>query len=371
MTALEDFESADLRREEHFVIPPPMRISPGLPFVIGIAALIGMGFFVAFAPKAAAGGWLAAFVFWSGISIGSITAMMIHALTGGRWGARFAAVFIPSAAAIPLMAVLFVPVLVAPSRFYPWASTPEHIAPDVLRYYLNVPYFIGRSAIAFCLWILLAFLLPRLAGPPAVLVAAVGLAFFALIIGPIGVDWILSLEPVFISDSFGASLAITQLASAFAWALIVSSGREEDIGLGDLGGLLLATLLGITYMNFIAVLVIWYGDLPHRVFWFVNRDPWPWKATGAFAFIFASAVPIFALFLERVRTTRRGLRIVGVVTLVGLAGYYAYLVAPPFGVLSLGAALLSALAIGALFVALLGTRWAQTGFHKRRSAFAR
>lgn len=371
MTALDESEDTGRLRDGDQIIPLPVRFSPWPPFLLGVAALVGIGFFVVFAPRAAAGGWLAAFVFWSGVSIGSVTAIMIHALTGGRWGLRFAAVFIPSAAAIPLMGVLFVPVLVEISYFYPWVSTASNVAPDVSRYYLNVPFFIGRSAIAFLLWSFLAFSLPRLTGWLEVLVAAIGLACFGLLIGPIGVDWILSLEPAFISDSFGVSLAITQLASALAWALIISAGTEEDIGLADLGGLLLATLLGITYINFIAVLVIWYGDLPSRVFWFVNRGAWPWKATAVFAFAFASVVPIFSLFLERVRSSRVGLRAVGVITLVGLAGYDAYLVAPPFGVLSLAAALLSVVAIGALFVAFLGTAFAQARFYKWRSAFAR
>lgn len=365
--ALEGPGRADSVRENALWAPPPTRLNRWLFLLIAVLALAGMGFLFTSTPKAAAGGWLSAFVFWSGIPIGSATALMIYTLTGGRWGARFAAVFMPSAAAIPLMAVLFVPVLAEPSWFYPWTSKTGGASAEVLQFYLNTSFFIARSVIAFCLWTFLGFTLPRLTGWPAVLVAAIGLAWHALIIGPIGTDWILSLEPVFISDSFGASLALTQLASAFAWAVVLSPGCNEDIGLADIGGLLLATLLGVTYMNFIAVLVIWYGDLPDRVFWFIHRDHWPWTAVGAAAFILGSVVPIFSLFLERVRSTRRGLRIMGVITLAGIAAYYAYLITPPFGALSIAAPLLANVAIGALLIAFIGTSFAQAGFYRWRS----
>ncbi len=348
--------------------PEPLQSDPRRPLMVGVLGLAGMVIFLIFAPRAAAGGWLVAFLFWSSISIGSVTAMMIHALTGGRWGWRFNAVFMPSAATVPLMALLFAPVLAALPAFYGWALGSGSVEPDVSQFYLNAPYFIGRSLIAFFGWSLLAYTLPRLTGWAAVLTAAIGLVFHGLIIGLIGVDWILSLEPPFISTSFGASLAVTQLAAALAWALIASPDREEDTGLGDLAGLLLATLLGLTYINFMALLIIWYGDLPNRVFWFVQRDHWPWMLIAVLAFVGGSVIPIFSLFLARVRYSASWLRVVGIIVLAGIAIYYVYLIAPPFGVLSIAAAVVALVAIGALSVALVVTGWSRAGYEKWRHA---
>ena len=79
---------------------------------------------------------------------------------------------------------------------------------------------------------------------------------------------------------------------------------KATIPIGDLGGLLLAFVLGITYIDFMAVLVIWYGDLPHEEIWFVERDALPWSLLAVVAFLLISAIPVLALLLSRVRNAR-------------------------------------------------------------------
>jgi len=196
---------------------------PAAPLAVAIAALIGMGVFLALAPKAAAGGWLAAFLLWSGIPLGSLLTLMIHALTGGDWGLRFAPHFVTAAAAIPLMALLVVPVLAALPGFYPWVFGHGGAQADVAAWYLNAPFFIARTGIGFAGWTALAFLLPRLAGTAAAIAAGLGLIFYGVTICLVGTDWVLSLAPGFTSTSFGATLAFAQLASALAWAAIAAA----------------------------------------------------------------------------------------------------------------------------------------------------
>src|SRR5262249_40456832 len=185
-----------------------------------------------------------------------------------------------------------------------------HAIASVRAIYLNVPSFVARSAVAFIGWSVLAFALPRTDGPRATLLAAVGLVFYSVLISLVPVDWILSLEHPFISESFGASVAITQLYAALAWVAIVSPAMNTRVA-ADLGGLLLAMALAITYVDFMAVLVIWYGDLPDHVFWFVEREKLPWSALALIAFVLGSVVPILSLLLARVRNSPRALRIVG------------------------------------------------------------
>lgn len=332
---------------------------PGVPLYVGIAGLIGMGVFLWLAPHAAAGGWLAAFLFVSGVPLGCLLLMMIHGLTGGRWGQRFAPTFVATAAAVPLMALMVVPILAALPGIYPWVYGGGGVHPDVAGWYLNLPFFVARTAIAFCGWSLIAFLLPRLAGAPATIVAGAGLAFHGLMMSLIGYDWVLSLQPGFESTSFGATLCFVQLASALCWAILVTPARAVDATFADLGGLLLATLLGIVYINFMAVLVIWYGNLPERVAWFVTRNHWPWTFIAGFAFILGAVAPILALLLGRLRSDPRALRAIAGVTLCGLALYDAYLVVPVFGVLALAAACVALIAIGGLLIAFVATPWAR------------
>ncbi|QGM44332.1 hypothetical protein [Methylocystis heyeri] len=359
-------EGQDQRRDQSL----SLQIPGAAALLVAVAALCALVAFGFYDLKAAAGGWLMAAVFWSGVAVGCLFAVMIHTLTGGRWGAQFAAALVPGSIAAPLVVALFAPVLAALRLFYPWAQDPAAAPADVSQLYLNAPFYIARTLAALAFWSLIGVLLTRLAGTALLLSAAIGLAIHGLIIGLIGLDWILSLEPVFISTSFGATLAFTQLAAALAFAAIVAPESRDGVAVGDIGGLLLATLLGVVYLNFIAVLVIWYGDLPHKVLWLVRRDHWPWTLIAGLAFFLGAVFPIFWLFLQRVRNSRRGLRIIGAIALAGIALYYAYLIGPPFGALSLGAGLVAMIGIGALFVAFIGAPWARTAFCKWSSGRA-
>jgi len=318
----------------------------------GIAAAVGLVIVAIFDLKIAAAGWLVGFVFWSQIPIGSLPLLMIHRLTGGRWGEALYPALAPAARVMPLLLLLIVPVLIATPLLDPWSRSAGDVKPDVISYYLNPTLFVGRSLIAIAGWSLLAFLLPRTAGRPGQLVAAIGLVFHCVLISVVSVDWVLALEPPFISSSFGASMAITQLIAALAWATLRAPLAGAESVIGDIGGLLLAFVLGITYVDFMAFLVMWYSDLPGRLFWFVERKFW--SLLVAAAFFFGSAAPILALMLARVRNGIRELRAVAISVLVGLAFYYMYLIVPPFGARALAAAVLAIIAIGLLIAAVAG-----------------
>src|SRR5262249_5844917 len=155
--------------------------------------------------------------------------------------------------------------------------------------------FIGRSILALAIWSIFSVLIRRMSERHALLTAGLGLLLYGIMISTVAIDWFLSLEPPFVSSSFGASVGIMQLITAMAWAALLAPEPAGDPVAGDIGALLLAFVLGITYVDFMAVLVIWYGDLPHRVFWFVERDRLPWSAIAAAAFILGSVAPILAL----------------------------------------------------------------------------
>ena len=299
-----------------------------------------------FGAKAVAAGWLIGFAFWAQILVGSLTLLMIHRLTGGRWGELAAPIIGPTAAAMPMLIVLAIPLFIAIPALYPWSHHPGGIKPDVLSYYLNTPAFIVRTVLALVGWTALAILLPRNAGARGRLLAALGLVFHAVVISSVSIDWYLSLEAPFTSSSFGGSVAISSLVAALAWTAVLAPAPAGDPAIGDLGALLLATVLGITYIDFMAVLVIWYGDLPREEAWFVARDSLPWSVLAAAAFILVSLLPILALLLSRVRNARKPMRAVGLGILVGLACYDAYLIAPQTGALALLSGLVAIVGIG-------------------------
>lgn len=314
------------------------------------AALIVFAFFE---PRQAAAGWLIGFLFWSQVPVGSLVLSMIWTLTGGRWGETLRPVLVPATAAVPWLFIAIVPVLIAIPLLYPWTVPNEAVKPGVAAHYLNEPFFIVRSLIALGIWSVFSLLIGRTSERRALLIAGVGMLLYGIMISSVSIDWYLSLEPPFVSSSFGASVGIMQLIAAMAWAALLAPAPPDDPAIGDIGGLLLAFLLGITYVDFMAFLVIWYGDLPHQEFWFVERDRFPWSAIAGGWFILGSVAPIFALLLARVRHGRVALRIVAASVLVGSVLYITYLIAPRFGAACLIPAALALAAIGLVQAALM------------------
>ena len=315
---------------------------------IAVAALATAALIVlaVLAPRLAAAGWLIGFLFWSQVPIGSLLLSMIHALTGGRWGWITRPVLVPATLAVPWLFVAIVPVFIAIPALYPWVHGSGTIKPDVAAHYLNLPFFIARSVIALAIWSVLSVLIQRASGRRALLIAGVGMLLYGVTISSIAIDWFLALEPPFVSSSFGASVGIMQLITAMAWAALLAPEPADDPAVGDIGGLLLAFVLGITYVDFMALLVIWYGDLPDKTLWFVVRDHFPWSALAGAWFVLGSVAPILSLMLARVRHSRFGVRVVSASVLAGSLLYTAYLIAPPFGAAALIPAALATLVIG-------------------------
>ena len=78
---------------------------------VALALLVALIAALSFELRSVAQGWLAAFVFWSGIPIGSLVLLLIHRLVGGRWGEALAPALRPAALFVPLAAIVFIPII--------------------------------------------------------------------------------------------------------------------------------------------------------------------------------------------------------------------------------------------------------------------
>jgi hypothetical protein len=273
-------------------------------------------------------GWLVAFAIWSLFPVGSMTLLLIHALTGGAWGRAAAPILRPGAAATPLVALAFLPVLLGLSHIYPWAADSSGIPADVVRWYLNEPAFAVRAVIALAGWSVLGVLFA--AGLGSRLLAGLGLAFFGLSISLVAVDWYLSLEPHYVASAFAAMIAIQQLLAALAVLALIGTPLIEGKLAGDLGGLLIATLLGVVYLELMTFVVAWYGDLPEKAAWFLKRDGFGWIAVLTIAIALGAVLPFGMLLVKAIRRSRRGLRVTGGLILFGSTLHIMWLLVPAF-----------------------------------------
>ena len=317
--------------------------------IVSAAAVTVLILGLAVSARPVAQGWLIGFVIWSSVAIGSLVLLLVHRLTGGRWGDELAATLMPCSATLPLVTLAFVPLAFGLSAPYPWAGGTIELRPGLAQLYLNQPAFLLRSLVAFIGWTILAVLVVQ--GRCNRLSAAIGLAFHGFIISLVAVDWILSIEASFGSSAFAAGFAIQQILAALAFAAAVAPGSLSKLVRSDLAALLMAALLGTVYIDLMSFVVSWYGDLPDKAAWYLRRgqDGWGWVILAAV--IAGALVPIALLLSSKLRENRTALRLTGVLVLLGVVLHVLWLMAPTFDVGSIAAAFAAVVALTALSLA--------------------
>src|ERR1051325_6211669 len=89
-------------------------------------------------------GYLVGFIFWTGITIGSLALLMLQHLTGGAWGLVIRRVLEASTRTFPLMLLLFIPIGIGVRHIYPWTDAAVMNATPALQKkaaFLNPSFF--------------------------------------------------------------------------------------------------------------------------------------------------------------------------------------------------------------------------------------
>lgn len=301
--------------------------------------------------------YLFAFLFWVGVGNGCLSVMMIHHLSGGMWGLVIRRILEAGSRTLFFAAALFLPLAAGLKHVYVWANDEALGADKVLReavekkaLYLNTGFFLGRAAFYFLVWAALAYFLSRWsleqdrAGDPRFgrrmrALSGGGLILMGLTVTFAAVDWGMSLDPRWFSTIYGILFMVGQALSALAFVIVLVAllGGEKPLAavvspgsVHDLGKLLLAFVMLWAYVSLSQFLIIWSGNLPEEVPWYVHRlgGGWQWVALALVFFHFA--LP-FLLLLSR--DLKRNARLLGIVAggvfLVRLLDLF-WLVGPEF-----------------------------------------
>ncbi|PYQ45735.1 MAG: hypothetical protein DMF77_03375 [Acidobacteria bacterium] len=322
-------------------VPPQVDVLERRAFVGGAAGLIASLMGALVSPTQFFHSYLFAFLFWNGIALGCLSLLMIQHLTGGRWGLAIRRLLEAGTRTVPVLVLLFLPVVLGLKRIYPWAGSAQsdptiRHAIDLKQAYLNVPFFLGRAVFYFAVWFLLARVLSRVSLDSdtgmdlrrARLLRSIsggGLLLMGLTITFMSVDWAMSLDPRWFSAIYGMLFMIGQALSALALCIVVISriGMEPPLSavanadtLHDLGKLMLAFIMVWAYFSFSQFLITWSGNLPEEIPWYLRRFQGGWRLVGLFLVVFHFAVPFLVLLS---RGVKRRAKAVGTVALAILA----------------------------------------------------
>ncbi len=316
------------------------------------AVLTAIGFF-AVSPFQFYRSYLWSYVFVIGLSVGSLAWLMLQYLTGGAWGLVIRRPCEAAARTLPLVALMFLPIVIGIPNLYQWSHAKIVAADAVLRHkqpYLNVPFFLVRAAVFFAGWIFLSWFFnrwsaredregPAVAHRKMTAMAGPGLIFWGFSVTFMAVDWVLSLDPHWFSTIFGMLFMAGQALSSMAFliALMVLVSRRRPMSeiltprhLHDLGKFLLALVMVWAYFSFSQFLIIWAGNLPEEIPWYLARLHGGWQYMALALVLGHFALP-FALLLSRDLKRNFGLlaSIAVFVLFMRLVDLY-WLVAPDF-----------------------------------------
>lgn len=297
--------------------------------------------------------YLFAFSFWAGISMGSLVLLLLQHLTGGGWGLVIRRVLEAATRTLPLVLILFVPIVLGAHRIYKWTDAHEVAEHPVLREkskYLNLPFFTVRAAIYFGIWLVLAYFLNRwslrqdrtadrkytknmrvLSGP--------GMVLFVFTVSFASIDWFMSLDWTWSSTIYGFIFVAAWALSALAFTIAVMAALSKhepmnnvvaQLHFHDLGKLLLALVMLWSYFAFSQFLIIWSGNLPEEISWYRPRIHGAWGAIALAVIVLHFAFPFLFLLSRSFKRHAGKLVIVAVLILVMRLVDLLWMIAPNF-----------------------------------------
>jgi hypothetical protein len=268
--------------------------------------------------------YLMAYMLVLGLSLGALAFSMIHQLSGGAWGVVARQSLGASTRVLPYLAILFLPIALGMHHLYEWTHE-EVVAADAILQgksaWLNTPFFLVRAAIYFLVWNGLAFLLNKWSkeqdetGDRAIAIrmqrlSGGGLILYAITVTFASFDWMMSRDPHWFSTIYGALVMGGQglVTLAFQIIMLVYLSRRKPMSealtttyLHDLANLMFAFTVLWAYFSFSQYLIIWSGNLPEEIEWYLHRLHGGWQAIGIALVVVHFAAPFFLLLMRGIK----------------------------------------------------------------------
>lgn len=330
-------------------------------------------------------GWLWAWMFGLGLSLGALWLVIIHHLTGGEWGNSMIPRAQAAAKSVVVLIPLGIPLVMNLPLLFPWADPAQLAADPVLQHrhaLFNVPFVSASWLVAMLIWSALAFALSRpetrTLSPeetntaetgrlprPQVGLASIGGILHLALTSMLAAQFVMSLEPHFYSSIFGLLFCLGQTLSALSLLIVLCTAEPQpQQRCHDWGAMQLAGTMLTAYLNFSQLVIIWAGNLPEEIEYLLPRVWGAWMPLAIGLFVLYLLGPFLYLLVGPLKRNRKTLRPVAFLQMLLSPAYLYFQIWPSF---SPAAMTLDASALSLLIVVAI---WAVTYafFAPRRSA---
>ena len=280
-------------------------------------------------------GWLLGLMLTFGFAVGGLALLMVQYLSGGKWGLLLRRPLEAMSRTLPLVFVYWVVIALSLKKLYLWAAVNDVTAAlksgwineaqahaiEFKRPMLNPTAFVVTGLVCFAIWgyytwRLNALGLERDAASPTTTpewikrfenISGPGVIVYAITMSAAAIYWVMSLDPSWYSSVYGLLFLVGQgyqvLALAIIVAISLSKGEPFKTILRqteqhDLGKFTFAFVMLNIYLAFSQFLIIWSGNLPEEIPWYLDRVMGGWGAIVTLDFLFHWLIP-FTLLLSR------------------------------------------------------------------------
>ena len=298
---------------------------------VGLGFADGHGFDVDHVLRA----WLLGLTLTFGFAVGGLALLMVQYVTGGKWGLLLRRPLEAMSRTLPLVFAYWVVVALSLKKLYLWAKVTDVSAAlksgwinevqthaiVFKRPMLNPTAFVWVSLLCFAIWGFYAWRLntlglrrdeESLAETPKWIkrmenISGPGIVIYAITMSVAAIYWVMSLDPTWYSSVYGLLFLVGQgyqvLALAIIVAISLSKGEPFKTILRtteqhDLGTFTFAFVMLNIYLAFSQFLIIWSGNLPEEIPWYLDRVTGGWGVIITLDFIFHWLIP-FTLLLSR------------------------------------------------------------------------
>jgi hypothetical protein len=298
--------------------------------------------------------WLLGFTFWGGIGIGCLGVLMLQYVTGGAWAVVIRRTVEAGSRTLPLVAILFIPILAYVGSLYEWEHL-SHTGDKIVTgrgWYMTWGGFAARTVAYFVIFIAMQVLLNKWGAAQdktdnyedsakflgtATAFSGPGIVVYALVVSFAAIDWTMSLDPHWFSTIWGFLYIAGWALSCFCFAVVILAYLSDKEPMNrvigkrhfhDIGKLMLALVMVWTYFNLSQFLIIWSGNIPEETPWYLKRMKDGWGAVGLVLILFHFAFPFIILLSRDIKRNAKYLAVMAIFILAMRSVDMFYHIAP-------------------------------------------
>jgi hypothetical protein len=273
---------------------------------------------------------------------GGLVLLMLQYVSGGKWGLLLRRPLEAMTRTLWLVGLMFVPIAILMSHLYQWAKYPtaaataqalanhwisleQALTANAKRSMLNPTAAIGQTIAIFAILLTFAFFLnkwslqrdadPERGTEPSFdrwrikfeNLSGIGILIYVILLTDGAILWIKSLDVTWYSSIWGLQFLVGQGYAVLALGIltVILLSRYEPMKTmlrateqHDLGKLAFAFVMLNIYLCFAEFLIIWSGNIPDEIPWYLNRIHGGWWYVCSLDFICHWLIP-FCLLLSR------------------------------------------------------------------------